>query len=167
MAELMRRDARTARTARALDVVGPLDLFGSIDRAFERMFDVWPGRRLGWPLPVRRPLLDEYIPVDEYWEAGALVVRAELPGIDPDKDVELTVTEGVLRIKAERHEEEHKEGTGYVRQELHYGCFTRTLPLPDGVTEADIKASYKDGILEVRVPSPTPVAATKIPIGKG
>jgi HSP20 family protein len=163
MAELMRRDARATR---ALEVVDPFDVFGSIDRVFERMFDLWPGRRFGWPLPARRLLLDEFILVDEYQEDGVLVVRAELPGIDPDKDVELTVTEGMLHIKAERHEEEHKEGTGYVRQELHYGAFTRTLPLPNGVTETDIKASYKDGILEIRVPSPTPVAAKKIPIAK-
>ena len=163
MAGLMKRDTRSARP---LEVVDPLDVFGSIDRAFERMFDLWPGRRFGWPLPARRLLLEEFIPVDEYQDEGVLVVRAELPGIDPDKDVELTVTEGMLHIKAERREEEHKEGTGYVRQELHYGSFTRTLPLPEGVTETDIKASYKDGILEVRVPSPTLVAATKIPIAK-
>ncbi len=163
MAELMKRDTRSARP---LEVVDPLDLFGSIDRAFDRMFDLWPGRRFGWPLPVRQLLPEEFIPVDEYQEEGALVVRAELPGIDPDKDVELTVTEGMLRIKAERREEDHKEGTGYVRQELHYGSFTRTLPLPEGVTGTDISASYKDGILEVRVPSPTLVAATKIPIAK-
>jgi HSP20 family protein len=163
MAGLMKRDTGSARP---LEVVDPLDVFGSIDRAFERMFDLWPGRRFGWPLPARRLLLEDFIPVDEYQEEGVLVVRAELPGIDPDKDVELTVTEGMLHIKAERREEEHKEGTGYVRQELHYGSFTRALPLPEGVTEGDIKASYKDGILEVRVPSPTLSAPTKIPVVK-
>jgi HSP20 family protein len=163
MAGLMKREARTVPPLQILD---PVEVFGSIDRAFERMFDLWPGRRFGWPLLARRPLLDEFIAVDEYQEDGVLVVRAELPGIDPDKDVELTVTEGMLQIQAERHEEEHKEGTGYVRQELHYGSFTRTLPLPEGVTETDIEASYKDGILEIRVPSPTRAAATKIPIAK-
>lgn len=163
MAGLIKRDTRTGRPLEAVD---PLDVFGSIDRAFERMFDLWPGRHFGWPLPAHRVLLEGFIPVDEYQEDAVLVVRAELPGIDPDRDVELTVAEGMLHIKAERHEEEHKEGAGYVRQELHYGSFTRMLPLPEGVTETDIKASYKDGILEIRVPSPTPVAPKTIPITK-
>lgn len=162
MADLVKRDTAT----RPVEVVEPLDVFGSIDRAFERMFDLWHVPRFGVPLVPRRLLLEGFIPVDEYQEDGFLVVRAEMPGIDPDKDVELTVTGGVLHIKAERHEEEHKEGTGYVRQEMQYGSFTRTLPLPYGVTETDIKASYKDGILEIRLPSVL-AHGTKIPITKG
>jgi HSP20 family protein len=55
---------------------------------------------------------------------------------------------------------------GYLRRELRHGSFTRTLPLPTKVTEADIKANYKDGILEIRVPAPRAVPAVKIPIGK-
>ena len=141
---------------------------GTFDR-FDGVFDEWP--RMMMPMRLRSLLFPElgagdFIRVDEFREDGAVVIRAELPGIDPDKDVELTVTEGMLHIKAERREEEHKEGTGYVRQELHYGSFTRTLPLPQGVTETDINASYKGGILEVRVPSPTLAGATKIPIAK-
>lgn len=163
MAGLMKRDSPNARP---VEVVDPLEVFGPIDRAFERMFDLWPGHRFGWHLPARRVLLEDLIPVDEYQEDGVLVVRAELPGVDPDKDVELTVAEGMLRIRAERHEEEHKEGTGYVRQEFRYGSFTRTLRLPEGVTDTDIKASYKDGILEIRVPAPSMGATTKIPIAK-
>ena len=55
------------------------------------------------------------------------------------------------RIEAERREEEKTEEKGYVRHEMHYGSFARTLPLPEGVSEADIKATYKDGILDIRV----------------
>ena len=94
------------------------------------------------------------------------MVRAELPGIDPDKDVELTVSDGMLRIDAERREEEKTEEKGYVRQELRYGSFARTLPLPMGVTESDITASYKDGILEVRIPAPAPEPTKRISISK-
>jgi HSP20 family protein len=142
----------------------PVDLF---DR-FDRMFDEWAKS-----LAARRPMLfghelmtEDVIRVDEFHEDGTLVVRAELPGIDPEKDVELTVSEGMLHIEAERHEEEKSEGKGWLRHELRYGSFMRTLPLPEGVTEADVKASYKDGILEIRIPTPTPVSATKIPIAK-
>lgn len=135
---------------------------------FDRMLDDW---RKGFPF--HRPTVfsrdwftEDMIRVDEYQEQGTLVVRAELPGIDPDKDVEITVFDGMLRIEAERREEEETEAKGYVRQELSYGSFTRTLPLPEGVTESDITASYKDGILEIRIPAPAPERATKISVSK-
>jgi HSP20 family protein len=76
----------------------------------------------------------------------------------------------VLHIGAERREEEKTEERNYVRRELRYGSFHRDLPLPKGVTQADVKASYKDGILEVRVPVPAEElapASVKIPIDKG
>ena len=101
-----------------------------------------------------------------YRDDGTLVVRAALPGIDPDKDVELTVVDGMLCIQAERREEEKREEKGYVRRELHYGSLSRSLPIPAGVTQADIKATYKAGMLEVRIPEPKPEEARKIPISK-
>jgi HSP20 family protein len=97
-------------------------------------------------------------------------VRAELAGIDPDKDVEITVKDGMLQITAERRVEEKTEDKGYTRHELRYGSFSRALPLPEGASESDIKATYKDGILEIRVPVTEPVAAaepTKIAVTKG
>ena len=107
---------------------------------------------------------DDLIRVEEFHENGTLVVRAELPGIDPDKDVELTVSDGMLHIAAERREEDKSEDQGYLRHELRYGSFTRSLPFPKGVTEADVTAAYKDGILEIRVPAPTPEPSRKIPV---
>jgi HSP20 family protein len=59
------------------------------------------------------------------------------------------------------------EESDYLRRELRCGSFTRTLPLPAKVTESDIKATYTDGILEVRIPVPEPMAEMKIPITKG
>lgn len=105
---------------------------------------------------------EDLIKVDEYRENGTLVVRAELPGIDPDNDVELTVADGMLHIEAERRDEEKTEEIG----ELHYGSFSRSLPLPEGVTEADVTASYKDGILEIRVPARQPEPGKKIAVTK-
>jgi len=97
-------------------------------------------------------LADEAIKVEEFQEDGTMVVRAELPGIDPDKDVALTVTNGYLTLQAERHEEKKEEDKERYYSEFKYGAFTRTMPLPAGATEDDVKATYKDGILEVRVP---------------
>lgn len=150
------------RRQEALDPVEvpTVDLF---DRMFDDWMSMWPFRR---PALLARWTPDNLIKVDEFHENGTLVVRAELPGIDPDEDVELTVTDGMLHIEAERREEEETEDKGYVRRELRYGSFSRSLPLPEGATEADITATYKDGILEIRVPAPQPPPAKKIPVSK-
>jgi HSP20 family protein len=140
--------------------------FGRLDRMFDEWLRALPMRRmpgLGMDVPG-----EELIRVDEYREGDTQVIRAELPGIDPEQDVDLSVTEGMLRIHAQRRVEEKTEDKGYTRHELRYGTFTRTLPMPEGATENDISASYKDGMLEIRIPiteraTPEP---TKIPITK-
>jgi HSP20 family protein len=106
--------------------------------------------------------------VEEFREDGQLVVRAEMPGIDPDKDVEITVADDILNLRAERRSETKTEDTSGYRSEFHYGSFSRSLRLPAGATEADIKATYTDGILEVRIPIDTATAeAKRIPISHG
>jgi HSP20 family protein len=114
-------------------------------------------------------LLDDVMPkVEEYREGGTLVVRAEMPGIDPDKDVEVTVSDGRLRLEAQRRQEETTEGKEGYRSEFRYGSFVRTLSLPAGATEDDVVANYEDGILEVRIPVSTEQAETrKVPITRG
>jgi HSP20 family protein len=121
---------------------------------FERFFGPWPEffRR---PVPWWPFEGDDFLRVDEFQDGDVHVVRAELPGIDPEKDVEVTVDNGMLHLRAERRQEEEKEGKTWRRRELRYGSFSRSLPLPEGVSENDIKATYKDGILEVRAPLPT------------
>jgi HSP20 family protein len=99
------------------------------------------------------PAVDTRMPrIEELVEDKQLVVRVELPGIDPDRDVQLTVTDHTLHLRAERREEERKEENGEYRSEFFYGVLERNIPLPPGATESDIQASYKDGILEIRVP---------------
>lgn len=142
--------------------------FARLDRVFEEWMRTMPMRRafgMTW-----EPQGEDVISVDEYRDGDTQVIRAELPGIDPDQDVQLTVQDGALRIHAERRVESDTEDKGYTRHELRYGSFSRVLPLADGAAEADIQASYKDGILEVRVPVSRPPATqepTTIPITKG
>lgn len=146
------------RTAAAPE---PFTLFDRMDR----LFGEWMRT-----MPVRTPLVEDVIRVDEYQEDNDLVVRAELAGIDPDKDVELVVGDGMLRINAQRRLEEKTEDKGYLRHELRYGTFTRALPLPEGVSEDDIAATYRDGILEIRIPlpeAPEPEEPRRISIQKG
>lgn len=90
--------------------------------------------------------------VEEFIDDGTCVIRAELPGIDPEKDVEITVREGVLNVRAHREERKKEDLPEGYRSEFRYGSFRRVIPLPEGASESDVKASYKDGILEIRVP---------------
>jgi len=96
------------------------------------------------------------------------VVRAEMPGINPDTDVEIDITDHALHIHAERRQESKTEENGRFRSEFHYGSFSRTVPLPAGVSKADIKATYTDGILQVRVPiDKHQPEASRIPVHRG
>jgi HSP20 family protein len=122
--------------------------------------------RWGWPFEAGQG--QQWLQVEEFHDDGDLVVRAELPGIDPDKDVEITTEGGVARIHAHREEKsETKDKEGY-RSEFRYGEFSREIALPMGTKPEDVKATYKDGILEVRVPCPTGQASSpaKVPIAR-
>jgi HSP20 family protein len=117
-----------------------------------------------------RPFLDvafdkTVLRIEECVEDGTLVVRAELPGVDVDKDVDISVHEGLLHIKAQRSEgSEHKEKSFY-RSEFRYGAFERTLPLPPGATLDDVKATYENGVLEIRIPTKGPESKTyQVPV---
>lgn len=102
------------------------------------------------------------IRLEDEVQDGHYLVRAEIPGVDPAKDVAITVANGLLTIKAERSEKKEVNG----RSEFSYGTFVRTLSLPAGANEADIKASYDKGILTVDVAVPQQAAPTerRVPI---
>jgi HSP20 family protein len=104
--------------------------------------------------------------VEEFVEGETWVIRAEIPGIDPDKDVDIDVSDGMLHVQARREERKEEERLSGYHSEFHYDTFQRRIRLPEGATEADVKASYKDGILEVRVPGPKveEKATIKVPI---
>lgn len=94
------------------------------------------------------------IRVEEVREDDEVVVRAEVPGIDPDEDIELTVDDGVLGIRVHRERREEATDDDRVRTEFQYGTFVRRVPLAPGVTGDDITATYTDGILEIRARVP-------------
>ena len=127
--------------------------------------DWFPARRfLDWPESFREMLNESSLCVEEFYDGDTMVVRVELPGIDPDKDVEITFSDHMLHISAERREETKAEDAKGYRSEFRYGSFTRDVALPPGATDADVTATYADGILEVRFPSRTDETATTIPI---
>lgn len=104
------------------------------------------------------------IRIEDYTEDGRYVIRAEIPGIDPDQDLDITVEEHVLRVHAERSEEKKDKQ----HCEFRYGSFTRSIPLPSGAKENEISASYDNGILTVTVPvEEGPEAERHIPVQRG
>jgi HSP20 family protein len=88
--------------------------------------------------------------VDVVTKDNDMVIRAELPGMKRD-DVEVSFHNGVLTISGERKVEEKYKGENYQVRERRYGSFKRRMALPEGVDKGKIKASFKDGQLEVTV----------------
>lgn len=106
--------------------------------------------------------------VDVFARKGDLVVRAELPGVDPEKDIDISLHEGALTIRGERRFEEKTERDNFYRFESSYGSFQRSIPVPEGVKAEDVHATYENGILEVVIPKAGELtSAKKIPIAVG
>jgi HSP20 family protein len=129
-----------------------------------------------WPLmprPFLRPLTrlaelpTTWAPrVDVFEKDGNIVVKAELPGVKKE-DVKLAIEDDDLVIEGERHTEKEIQEKDYYRMERAYGSFYRRLPIPAGIAANQVKASFTDGVLEVRIPKPAKAEpeAHKIPIG--
>ena len=131
-----------------------LEVWDEIAALERRMDDLMraflgPRVRLSYPtLPLflRRP----FVPAtDVFARNGDLVVRLEVPGIDPATDVNVTVEGGELVIRGERKQKEEVEEERYYRMEASYGAFERHIPVPEGIDEGKVKADYADGVLEV------------------
>jgi HSP20 family protein len=118
------------------------------------------------PFVTLRPYLAQPIRIEDFVEGDHYLVRAELAGIDPEKDVEVTVGAGYLTIHAQRHDKTE----GKHRSEFRYGSFTRSLPLPGNADEDGVKATYHDGILTVsvalKVEKKEPVKKIEVKSGK-
>ncbi len=106
----------------------------------------WLGGFPSWP--TLQPIFGgQPIRLEDGTSNGRYEIRAELPGIDPAKDVEVITRDGVLTIRAQRSEKAESSG----RSEFSYGSFVRSVTLPPGSNEQDINVTYRDGILIVSV----------------
>jgi HSP20 family molecular chaperone IbpA len=108
----------------------------------------WMENEFGQAAGLHLPAFERTMRCEDFVEDDRYVLRAELAGVDPDKDVQVTVADGVLTIAAERTEEKKDRG----RSEFYYGALRRSVTLPEGADGTAVKATYKDGILEVTVP---------------
>lgn len=105
--------------------------------------------------------LREFSPtVDIFEEGNDVVVKAELPGMGKD-DIDVNVTDDVITISGEKKSEEKIEKKDYFRFERSYGSFSRSLTLPAETQTDKAKASFKNGVLEVRIPK-TEAAVRKV-----
>ena len=101
--------------------------------------------------------------LDLYSDGKDIVVKAEIPGAN-EKDIDVSLEDGILSIKGERKLEHEDKKDNYYRIERNYGAFSRSIKLPLEVKTDEAKASYKDGILEIRIPREEKVLPKKIKI---
>ncbi|MEW6727126.1 MAG: Hsp20/alpha crystallin family protein [Bacillota bacterium] len=112
----------------------------SINRLFEDIYPRQGNLTQGWMFPV-----------DIKETPEAILVKAEIPGVSKD-DIKVTFDNNVLTIRGERKSEEKEEGANFLRVERKYGSFSRSFSVDVPVDQEKIKASYKDGVLEVVLP---------------
>jgi len=106
-----------------------------------------------------------WVPALDVWETDRELVYAfDLPGI-PEEQIEIEVSDETLTVSAQREKVAEESGDRFYRFERRYGTFSRAVGLPQGADESKIAASYRDGVLEIRVPKPEEAKPRKIALG--
>jgi HSP20 family protein len=145
------------------------DRFAEMRAEMDRVFDSFLGPGFfGRPSFPKMTTVERVAPeVDAHENDTQIVFEAELPGVD-ERDVKVTLREGVLSLKGEKKSEREERKDTYHLVERSYGSFERSFQLPKGIDDDQVKASFDKGVLRVIVPKkPEAVSAEKkIPIGK-
>ena len=131
----------------------PFREFTDLKREMDYLFDEFFGRRT-LPSKARKifPATESYFPlVDIYEKADEIVIRAGVPGIEKD-DIEITFLGNTVTIRGERRRDREVKDENYHYLEHHYGSFSRSIALPTGLNAEDMKARYRNGILEIVIP---------------
>lgn len=130
-----------------------------MDELFNRFFGDWEqGGTQGFPMSA-----GYYPQIVSYVDGNTLLVKADLPGIDP-KEVEISVEKNLLTIKGERKGQHEVKDGDYLHREVRYGYFVRTFTLPEAVKADEVNARYHNGVLEISIPLPASMAAKKVQI---
>jgi HSP20 family protein len=125
----------------------PFDELTSFRREMDRLWDRFFSER-----PALDMLEKGWEPTMDITETKSdLIVKAELPGIDP-KEIDISLTGDTLTIKGEKQQEKEEKEENYYRIERSYGIFSRTIKLPMNVQNDRIKASYQHGVLKITLP---------------
>ncbi len=135
----------------------PLSPFAAMEQEMDRLFDDFRSR-MGlpslfswepqWPSPIARLRMGA---LDVYEKGKEIIVKAELPGMSKD-DVEVLLSDKTLTVRGEKKVKEEVKEEDYYRRERSFGSVSRTVTLPTEVKAEAVKATFKDGILEIRLP---------------
>jgi len=133
----------------------PFSGLTQMEQEMERWFDDVmgrPWRRFGLPdWWRRRELIPRQPAVEISEEKEQVIVKAEIPGLKRE-EIQVNLTDSLLTISGERKEEVEKKEKGYYYSERSYGSFRRSIQLPAEVKPDRVSASFKDGVLEIRLP---------------
>jgi HSP20 family protein len=147
--------AKSGETAvsRPRDFVAALrDEMDRVFENFEREWPRWP--RLyewpRWPSAFRRttgaePVVPDF---DVHENAKSIMIEAELPGVD-EKDVSVTLSDGLLTVKGEKKQEREEKGETHYLRERSFGTFERSLRLPETIDESELEARFDKGVLRI------------------
>jgi HSP20 family protein len=160
--EVAQREGQRLARRNPTPIGSPFHTLERFADEIDRIFDdfglgrSWPVPRLGWGR-LSRPFssgTEMWAPeIEISQQNNELVVRADLPGMKRD-DVQVDVTDNGVTISGERRQEQETERAGIYRSERSYGSFCRTIALPEGAIADQAKATFKDGVLEIRMPAP-------------
>ncbi len=155
-----KKETALAKPAMARD---PFALLRYTWPEFDRLFDetAWPS----FKKPFGRTLEPApWMPgIDVFETDNRLVTKIDLPGMKKE-DVKVEIADGQLLISGERKRETEERQNEFYRCEREYGAFSRIVPLPEGVTLKDVKATFTNGVLEVTVPLPVRPAAKTLKV---
>ena len=126
----------------------PRDIFGAMREEMDKMFERFEHGFPRWPTLFRQGNGIVVPELDVRENSTSITVEAELPGVD-EKEVSVTLANGVLTIKGEKKQSKEQKGEDFFRSERSYGAFERSLRLPDTIDEAKVDAKFDKGVLTI------------------
>ena len=132
-------------------------LQGEMNRMFDQFFKSWEFPEIGFETGTWAP------PIDLAETNDKVIVRAEIPGIDP-KEVDISIQGDTLTIKGEKKEEKEEKGENFYRLERRYGSLLRSIDLPSSVDTNKVTAECKNGVLEITLQKKEEVKPTQITV---
>ncbi len=127
------------------------DIFDTMRHEMNRLFDSFDRSGAGWPSLLRGPGGMTSLDVDVRDDGKCLVIEAEIPGVE-EKDVSVTLADGLLTISGEKKTEKEEKKDSYFLSERTFGSFRRSLRLPDSIDEAQVEARFDKGVLRITAP---------------
>jgi len=141
----------------------PTSQVAKLDRDFDDILDHFMSH--DWCEAKPYSMSHHHPAIESFIDSDRLVVCADLPGVDP-KDVEIIIDKNVLTIRGLRVCTSEEERRDFVHREIRYGNFERAISIPNGVKKEDIKAAWRNGVLELTVPLERAAEVRKVPVQK-